>query len=288
MGIAKKEPSSLENKILIFGRGYIGTEYLNSNLFEKVFLSDRDITRIDQIELEIEKYKPDAVINCAGKTNLEWCRDNKLGAIMSNIAGPLNLLNICKNKNIYLVHLGSGCIFKGDNNGKGFGEEDKPTPQCFYTYTKVVVDELLLKENYNKLLILRLRQPFSNKPNPRNLLTKLLSYEKLIISPNSMTYVPDLISATKFLLEKKLSGIFNIVNVGAISPYEIAIMANLILGLKKNFMPISKEEFDEMDKETGREKRVDTVLNCDKLEKTGLKMPEVTERLKESLEEYKK
>jgi hypothetical protein len=62
-------------------------------------------------------------------------------------------------------------------------------------------------------------------------------------------------------LEKKLSGIFNIVNVGAISPYEIAIMANLILGLKKNFMPISKEEFDEMDKETGREKRVDTVLN---------------------------
>ena len=273
-------------RILIFGNGYIGNEYLNSNVFEEVFMSDKDITRMGQIETEIERFKPDVVLNCAGRTNLEWCRDNPSDTIASNIAGPLNLLNVCKKYNICLVHLGSGCIFEGDNKGQGFREQDKPAPQCFYTYTKAAADELLLRTGYKNLLILRLRQPFSDKFHPRNLITKLLGYAKLITSPNSMTYLPDLILATRHLLEKKVNGIFNVCNTGVISPYEIVLMAKEILGPQKDFTPISKSQLDEMDKKNNREKRVDAILNGDKLAKTGFKMPEVCERVKESLRNF--
>lgn len=274
-------------RALIFGGGYIGAEYLNSNIFEKVSLSGKDITRINEIEMEVKEFKPDVILNCAGKTNLEWCRDNKLGTIMANIVGPLNLLKACKDKDIYLIHLGSGCIFEGDNDGRGYSEEAKPTPQCFYAYTKMLADELLIKDGYNKLLILRIRQPFSDKPHPRNLITKTLSYEKLITSANSMTYLPDLISVTKYLLERQLSGIFNVCNGGAISPYEIAMTAKPILGLEKNFTAISKKELDAMDKENKREKRVDTIINIDKLKKTGFDVVNIAEQLKKALQEYK-
>ena len=295
-------------KILIFGNGYIGNEYLNSNVFEDIFMSKMDITRMGEIETEIERFKPDVVLNCAGRTNLEWCRDNPLDTVMSNIQGPLSLLSACKKYNICLVHLGSGCIFEGDNGGQGFTEEDVPTPRCFYTYTKALADELLLKTGYKNLLILRIRQPFSDFSHPRNLITKLLSYEKLITSPNSMTYLPDLILATKHLLEKKANGIFNVCNTGVISPYEIAMAAKSILGLKNDFTPleiarpkgpsgaqararfltgfttISKVQLDEMDKKNNREKRVDTILSGDKLAKTGFEMLQVQQRVKESLQ----
>jgi len=272
-------------RILIFGNGYIGNEYLNSNVFEDIFMSKMDITRMGEIETEIEKFKPDVVLNCAGRTNLEWCRDNPLDTIMSNIQGPLSLLSACKKYNICLVHLGSGCIFEGDNGGQGFTEEDAPNPRCFYTYTKALADELLLKTGYKNILILRIRQPFSDKSHPRNLITKLLSYEKLITSPNSMTYLPDLILATKHLLEKKANGIFNICNAGAISPYEIAMTAKSILGLKNNFTPISKAQLDEIDKKNNREKRVDVILSGDKLAKTGFVMPEVGKRVKRAIQQ---
>ena len=66
-------------------------------------------------------------------------------------------------------------------------------------------------------------------------------------------------------------------------PYEIAVIAKQALGLEKNFVPISKAELDEMDKQNNREKRVDAILNGEKLAKTGFKIPQVQQRIKEAI-----
>ena len=65
-------------KILVFGNGYIGNEYINSKVFVDIKISKADVTRVCEIEQTVEEYKPDVIINTAGKTNLEWCRDHKL------------------------------------------------------------------------------------------------------------------------------------------------------------------------------------------------------------------
>ncbi len=271
-------------KVLIFGKGYIGNSFFSSTAFDSAFISGADITSREGVASEVLKYKPDVLVNCAGKTNLEWCRDNKLEAMRVNIAGPLNLLSVAKDNGLYLVHIGSGCIFEGGGAlGRGFSEGDVSTPAAFYSYTKVMADELLTRSGYGNFLILRIRQPFSLNNNPRNLITKLLGYEKLITSQNSATYIPDLIAATKFLIDKKANGIFNITNNGTISPYEIVSLAKEVMKLNKNFIPISKAELDVMDKLNKREKRVDTIINISKLESTGFKMPDVKPRIIESL-----
>ncbi|MBI3685512.1 sugar nucleotide-binding protein [Candidatus Azambacteria bacterium] len=271
-----------EMKTLIFGKGYLGSLFAESGLFGEAVLSGADITRLDEIERDIKRYAPDLVINCAGKANLEWCRDHPLGAIMSNVTGPLNILKACAEKNVFMVHLGSGCIFEGEGkNGEGFREEDPPNPLVFYTYTKALADELLMKEGYGKLLIVRIRQPFHHAPHPRNLITKILSYNELITSPNSMTYVPDLLATAEFLVAHGHGGIFHVCNSGTISPYDLAVKAALLSGLKKEFVPISKQELDEADKRNKREKRVDTILNTDKLARTGFPLKSVHERAEE-------
>ncbi len=275
-------------RILIFGNGYLASEYTRANIFNEVYRSSADITHHQQIQEETRIHHPDAIINCAGKTNLEWCRDNQLQALFSNVVGPLFLLRMANEMNIPLVHIGSGCIFEGiGEKGQGFTENDTPNPQCFYSYTKVMADNFLMQANTQSVLIIRIRQPFSEIQHPRNLITKLITYEKLIISPNSMTYVPDLVATTKFLLEKKQFGIFNICNPSTISPYEIGVLAKKYLGSQKNIIPISKEELDDMDKHQHREKRVDTIINTNKLQHCSIFLEDVHTRIKFALQQYR-
>jgi dTDP-4-dehydrorhamnose reductase len=87
------------------------------------------------------------VINCAGKTgrpNIDWCEDHKPETLRSNTTGALVLLGECLQRCIYLVHLSSGCLYRGDSGGTGFGEEDPPNfLDSFYVRTKWWAEEAL-------------------------------------------------------------------------------------------------------------------------------------------------
>ena len=72
------------NKILILGKGQLGTFY--SRYFSKldyyeVYQEDVDITDTALLEKKIDEIEPDIIINCAAKTNLEWCENNKEEAL---------------------------------------------------------------------------------------------------------------------------------------------------------------------------------------------------------------
>ena len=84
-------------------------------------MSTVDIADAGALGEVLEKEKPDIVINTAGKTgrpNIDWCEEHKVETLRSNVAGPLLLLEECAKRNIYWVHLSSGCVYEGDNNGK--------------------------------------------------------------------------------------------------------------------------------------------------------------------------
>ena len=86
--------------------------------------------------------------------------------------------------NIYLV-VGcglSGCIYSYDAEhpigGKRFTELDPPNFfGSFYSYTKGLVEKLLLP--YDNLLILRLRMPISADLSDRNFITKISRYARV-------------------------------------------------------------------------------------------------------------
>lgn len=266
-------------KIVIFGgNGFIGHEL--KSLFPDALTPNVDIADPIGVRKALDELKPDTVINAAGKTgkpNVDWCEDHKMETLRSNVTGPLVLLEECISRGIYLVHIGSGCIYAGDGGGEGFTEDDAPNfTGSFYSLTKAVSDQLLKPF---PVLQLRLRMPFDSKPSPRNLLTKLIKYKKVLDAPNSITYMPDFYKALKILVEKRATGIYNMVNPGVISPYRIMQMYKKTVDPSHEFERLTVEDLGDVVK-AGRS---NCILSTKRLEKAGITLRQVDEAVAEAL-----
>lgn len=100
-------------KILIFGKGWIGSRMAETWRQEAV-LSPVRIDDRAAVLAEIEAHKPDVIVNAAGKAgtpNVDWCETHQLETLRSNTIGALVLAEACQEKGIYLLHLGTGCVF---------------------------------------------------------------------------------------------------------------------------------------------------------------------------------
>ena len=273
---------------LVFGQGYLGkriSESLNYKLAPKF-----DVLDTRQLKDFLEKNQPEIVINAVGKTGgpgevgIDWCELHKEETLRSNVLAALNLGIECSKRRIYFVHLSSGCIYQGNNNGRGFSEEDEPNffgPQ-YYAKTKIIAEKTL-KELPGKILQLRIRMPIDDRPHPRNLIDKLVTYNRVIDVQNSMTSVPNMLFAMKNLIEKRCCGIYNLTNPGTISPAEIMQMYKDIVEPSHQFEIMKLEELNRIT----RGKRSNCILNTEKLKKEGIQMPEIQDAVRECLLKYK-
>ncbi|MBI4250277.1 sugar nucleotide-binding protein [Candidatus Uhrbacteria bacterium] len=270
-------------KYLIFGNGYIGNKFKDA-LGGEAVISGVDIADYQAVKQELAQQKPDAVINCAGKTgkpNVDWCEDHKLETISSNVAGPLTLLRACGEEGIYWAHVGSGCVYTGDNGGKGYSEDDAPNFfGSFYSRTKAW-SETMLKEF--PVLQLRLRMPVDDTPGSRNLITKITTYKKVISTPNSVSVLEDFLRASLVLIGKRSTGIYNMTNPGGITHAEILDMYREIVDPFFAYEIFSLEELGAVTK-AGRS---NCVLSSDKRESAGAHMRPVREALRATLQTYK-
>ncbi len=277
-------------KYLIFGNGFLGNRiynYLRDNREDAILSNERigHIATSKEIKLLIAKYQPETIINAIGKTgrpNVDWCESNKESTFFCNVTIPTFMAEACNNTDIRIVHLGSGCIYEGNNEGKGYSEDDEPNFRgSFYSRTKIF-SEKILKE-YNNILQLRIRMPMDNRPGDRNLIDKLLKYNKVIDEQNSITYIPDLLKIMTELMDRKETGIFNIVNQGSIGHKE------LLLKYKQIVDPEFKmPEFISTDQLNTIAKRSNCILSTKKLEDIGIKIRDTREAIKDCMYIYKK
>jgi dTDP-4-dehydrorhamnose reductase len=271
--------------ILIFGRGFLGSKY-QELLGARHHVS---ISRVDicspEVEKEILYFNPDVIINCAaksGRPNIDWCETHKLETLRSNLQGPLNLLQICSKMQKYWVQLGSGCIYEGDNGGQGFSEEDQPNFfRSYYSQLKAQLNELL--KPY-PVLQLRLRMPLDEHPGPRNLISKLVSYPKIISLPNSVTFIDDMVVATEALITQRVTGIFNVVNPEPLTQHDILTAYQRIVDPNHTYETISLAELERTLTRAGRS---NCILSTKKLESHGVVLPNSHQKLEEVLQKYK-
>jgi len=266
-------------KCVIVGAGWIGSK-LADYLPNTILFNDR-IETIGDFDKLIE-LSPEIIINAGGKTgrpNVDWCEDHKPETYLGNVHLPYILAEGCKKYNLRLVHLASGCIYQGDNNGYGWSEDDKPNFEgSYYSHTKAVSERLL--SAYDNILICRLRMPFDSGPSNRDLLTKLLGYDKIISYPNSISIMDDLLKNIQDLIIGGHSGIFNCVNSGAIDAKEILEIYEKESGqkLNKEYVPIEELNI--------KAPRSNCVMNTDKLKNIGLEMPEVSSTIVGVIKKY--
>ncbi|CAA0808452.1 Trifunctional UDP-glucose 4-6-dehydratase/UDP-4-keto-6-deoxy-D-glucose 3-5-epimerase/UDP-4-keto-L-rhamnose-reductase RHM1 [Striga hermonthica] len=231
-GLSAQKPGL---KFLIYGRtGWIGG--LLGKICEKQGipyeygkgrLQDRA-----SILADIASVKPTHVFNAAGVTgrpNVDWCESHKTETIRTNVAGTLTLADVCRDQGLLVMNYATGCIFEYDaehpeGSGIGFKEEDKPNfTGSFYSKTKAMVEELL--KEYDNVCTLRVRMPISSDlSNPRNFITKISRYNKVVNIPNSMTILDELLPISVEMAKRDLRGIWNFTNPGVVSHNEILEM----------------------------------------------------------------
>ncbi|KAK8812737.1 hypothetical protein WA538_004594, partial [Blastocystis sp. DL] len=221
----------MEKSFLVFGKnGWIGGIVIRL-LREKgytVYEAESRLENTQDVAAELDKTKPDYVIDAAGLTgrpNVDWCEFHKEDVIRVNVVGTVALADACWKRKIPCTIYATGCIYEYNDShpmgsGIGFTEEDEPNFKgSFYSYTKTLAEKLL--REYSNVLLLRVRMPISDDLNPRNFVTKISKYERVVDIPNSMSVLHDLLPASIEMTVHGLKGVYNFTNPGVISHNQI-------------------------------------------------------------------
>ncbi len=98
----------------------------------------RDTKALDEL---ITKHRPDAIINTAAMTNVDTCEVEKELCHALNVEAVENLISVCEEHNIHLVHISTDFIFDGEDGP--YLEEAEPNPLSYYGHTKLEAEDLL-------------------------------------------------------------------------------------------------------------------------------------------------
>ena len=233
--------------ILLFGgTGFVGS-LLKEALIEKGYrVKDPrvEVRNLNEVEKAMDEARPDYVINATGitgKPNVDWCETHPAETYGVNVAGSINIASAAHLREVGVMQIGSGCIYDGSNGGKGYSENDEPNFfGSLYSRTRVL-SEKALKE-FSNVLQLRIRIPILGRPHRKNLIDKLLMYPQMINQDNSCTIMEDFVPAAIALMEKEVTGIFNMTNIGYMNHVGIMTLYKEIVdpGFQINVMEPAK------------------------------------------------
>jgi dTDP-4-dehydrorhamnose reductase len=285
---------------LLGGSGYVGQAYQalltrKGIPFRNLRRAELDYTNPAFLTAALKADKPAFLINAAGytgKPNVDACELHKTECLFGNAVFPGIVAQACAEAGIPWGHVSSGCIYTGKRaDGSGFTETDTPnfsfrTNNCsFYSGTKALGEEVLA--GTPNAYIWRLRIPFDHVDNPRNYLTKLMRYAKLLDAENSISQLHEFVAATFACWEKRVPfGIYNVTNPGHVTTREVVSMIE-----KSGVHPKTYEFFpseSEFMKIAAKTPRSNCVMTSAKLASVGIQMTEVHESVAAALRNWKK
>lgn len=271
----------MNNKILILGKGFFG-EKLHAAL--GCDISDRKIYSFKDAQEAIEESSPDIIINCIGHIgrNVDDCELDKDKTLAANSLIPLILAEAALRNKLKLVHISTGCIYHFDYEKDAPIQEEKAPDffELFYSRSKIYSERALeILSGKHNILIVRPRVPLDCIPHPKNLLTKLINYKKVIDLPNSVSYIPDFTDAIKHLIMINASGIYNVVNEGGLRYPKL-------MEIYRKYIP--SFEYEVVDFRKLNLVRTNIILSTKKLESTGFKVRNIQEVLEECVHKYVK
>jgi 3,5-epimerase/4-reductase len=250
-------------KILIYGpKGWIGNQFVELLTKEGITFhcgSSRTDNEID-LTREIDEIQPTHVVSFIGRTHgkigdkvystIDYLEEEGklVENIRDNLFSPLLLAHSCAERKIHYTYLGTGCIFKFDEEHpfaqekNGFHENSLPNFfGSSYSVVKGFTDRFmhLYKDS---VLNLRIRMPITGEKNTRNFITKITSYERVCSVPNSMSVLPELLPYVLSMMREKTTGTMNLTNPGLISHNEILEMYREIVDPNFTWKNFSQEE----------------------------------------------
>lgn len=249
---------------LIFGHaGWIGQQ-LKQHIAH-AFPDDKIVcamSRADNpaaVESEIQLEQPSIVVSCIGRTHGPTCNTidylEQNGMIMDNIRdnlfGPYVLASMCSKYGAHFAYIGTGCIFEyldDQYQGRLFTESDEPNFfGSSYSVVKGFTDRIFnMSPLRNSVLNWRVRMPIIGTHHPRNFITKITKYDRVINIPNSMTVLPTMLPLMVDTAKRRVCGALNMTNPGAISHNEVLDMYRELVDPTFEYKNFTVEEQDEI------------------------------------------
>ncbi len=281
--------------LLLGGSGYVGEAFQKlltkrGIVFASIARHDCDYSQPETLRELIRKTKPHFLINSAGytgKPNVDGCELDKENCLLGNSVLPGVVARVCAEEKLLWGHVSSGCIYTGAHlDGSGFTEEETPnfsfrTNNCsFYSGTKALGEEILL--SYPECYVWRLRMPFNEFDGPRNYITKLMRYEKIVEFTNSLSHLDEFVSACWETWERRVPfGIYNVVNPGPVTTK--GVVEHIVkAGISNKKFQFFKDEAEFM-KVAAKAPRSNCVLDGSKLLRCGIKMSDGYEAVDRAL-----
>lgn len=233
------------------------------------------------------------LINCAGytgKPNVEACELHQTDCLMANSVLPGKIAQACDLASVPWGHVSSGCIFNGARpDGSPFQETDVPnfsfrTNHCsFYSGTKALGEEILA--GCSPCYVWRLRIPFDHRDSPRNYLSKLLGYARLLEATNSLSHLDEFVSACLQCWAKRVPmGTYNVVNTGAVNTRQVVRLLQEHLAPHRQFDFFESE--DEFMRLAAKTPRSNCVLDNTKLRSVGIDMSPIEDALIQAMRSW--
>lgn len=207
----------------IFGVGGLIGKYFHDRVCEtlpdyRVFSFDHshvDASNRQDVKEIIGYVNPTIVINCVGVSDPVVCEQARSGAIESNALAAQVIAEQCKRVGAKMVHFSTCAVFSGDRF-KPYSERCKPNPVNYYGKSKLV-GEREIQSVLKDYLIIRPGWIFhSDQPNFLiNWIAQIDRKLNIVVPPDvhgSPVFLPDLVDATRELIDRGASGVFHIAN----------------------------------------------------------------------------
>lgn len=250
---------------VIGANGLVGSRFVELYPEKEKLLSPDltvlDITSLESVKDYFEKYKPNSVVNFAAFTNVDDAekeRGYENGVAWKlNVDGVKNLIEVCKEKNIFLVQISTDFVFKGDESDPGPYSEDKKLPESnegisWYGWTKNRAEKLL-NESGIEYAIVRIAYPFYSAEFAGKLdfakgFLKLYDDGKLypVFSDqiHSVLNVDNLVEPLAKIITGRIQGTFHIVASDTTTPFEfVSYLLEKARGAKSVLQEGSMKEF---------------------------------------------
>ncbi|MBR5402887.1 MAG: dTDP-4-dehydrorhamnose reductase [Bacteroidales bacterium] len=216
-------------KVLVTGaKGQLGCSIqdLSPDNFIYTDIEELDITDLQAVRTLVAREKVEAIVNCAGFTNVEAAEDNYNLAELLNATATQNLAIAMKEVGGLLLHISTDYVFGKEPYNTPCKEDRKGTPTGVYGLTKLHGEEAILRSGVRHIII---RTSWLYSPYGKNFVKTMLELTAkrpvlnvVFDQVGTPTYAGDLAAAIIRILEAPVEGIFNYSNEGVCSWYDFA------------------------------------------------------------------
>lgn len=209
-----------------------------------------DITKTTQIEKKLDETHPDWVIHLAALTDLDYCEKHPDETMHINAGSTGEIAKLCDDRGISMLYQSTSGVFSG-KKATPYVETDEPDPITVYGRSKFEGEQAVIANmNSNRYLILRTSWLFGGGVEDKKFVAmmyrllrerdKVKAVDDTYGSPN---YTKDLGEMMLYLIENGGHGIFNTVNTGIATRYDITSKIKEYAGLDVEIERASQSDF---------------------------------------------